>query len=318
MNFAEDPVTPLSRNHHYVPKWVLRQWESKPGLLWVARFAYGKWRIKERSTRKSFSHEGLYDSFSAGRTVQRGDMVERVLSKIEDKVAPCWQHLRRQLDRSADRVTIDPEYLWWLRFHVWLQNTRTPHFLEPVRGDIRYGEREIARAVVRVEQLGGKVTEEERKAIEDGSMLRECLQNAAALSVVTQDVSSPAWKILMEKRGFVVGRVVNNSRFVISDNPVLRCNSIPGTGRTLHNPHVQLWSPISPRYALGLVDPSDLDPGSVVSLSSDTVREWNASMFEGSRMCAGKSFGDLSALVQRLESREQRDSGENNGTHHWT
>ena len=177
-------MSPLSKNHHYVPQWVLRQWESKLGLLWVARFAYGKWRIKERSVRKSFSQEGLYDSLSGIRTVQRDDLVERVLSKVEDKVAPCWQDLRRRLERRIDRVTIDSECQGWLRLHIWLQYTRTPQFLQDVRAQIHYGEPEISRAVARVEELGGHVTEEERKAIEDGSMLRECMQNAAAMSVI--------------------------------------------------------------------------------------------------------------------------------------
>ena len=68
----------------------------------VARFAYGKWRIEERSTSKSFSQEGLYYSLSGGRTAQWDDIVERELSKIEDKVARCWKHLRRQLDRGAE------------------------------------------------------------------------------------------------------------------------------------------------------------------------------------------------------------------------
>ena len=302
MKRVEDPVTPFSRNHHYVPQWILRHWESKPGLLWVARLAYGKWQIRERSIKRSFSQEGLYNSFSGGNTLQHGDKVERALSKIESRVASCWQHVRRQLDRGMARIPPESEYHWWLRFHIWLQYTRTPQFMENIRAQIQYGEPEILRAVARVEELGGHVTDEERKAIEDGSMLRECMQNAAAMSVITQDPSSPSWKILMEQRGFVVGRAVNNARFVISDNPVLRCNSVPGTGGTLRNPHVQLWSPISPRYALGLVDPSDQAPGSVVSLNSDIVREWNSSMFQESRICAGKSYGDLSALVQCSES----------------
>ena len=169
-----------------------------------------------------------------------------------------------------------------------------------------------------MEALGGPVpTDEERKAIEDGSLLRQCRQSAAAISVVTHDVTTPSWKILMEQRGFVVGRAVNAVRFVISDNPVLRCNSAPGTEGSLGNPHVQLWTPISPRYVLGLVDPSDLAPGAVVNLSSDIVREWNASMFQDSRMCAGKSIGDLSSLVQHFGSQEKRERGEKNGTHHW-
>ena len=188
-----------------------------------------------------------------------------------------------------------------LKRHMWLQLTRTPRFFERVRADIRYGRPEIDRAVGRVEAAGGRVTEADRRAIENGSMRKDCLQTAQATSVVIQDVRSPSWRILMEQRRLVVGRAVNNVRFVISDHPVLYCNSVPGTGTTLANRHLQVWTPLSPRYALGLVDPSDVLPGTVVPLSSDRVLEWNESLFRDSRVCAGSTSADLSFLVSRCE-----------------
>ena len=110
------------------------------------------------------------------------------------------------------------------------QLTRTPQFFERVRGQIGYGLPEIQRAVARVEAAGGRVTDADRQAIEDGSLLEECLQNAAAANVIVQDFNSPSWRILMEQRRLVVGRAVNNVRFVISDHPVLYCPSVPGSG----------------------------------------------------------------------------------------
>ena len=291
-----------ARNHHYVPQWLLRQWAGESGRLWVAKRVYGKWDIQERSIKRSFSQEGLYDFFPGSPDAQTTDTVERDLSRRESSVARCWRDLRRKLDRRVEYVAVDASSARWLRYHIWLQLTRTPQFLELVREQVRYGQPEIDRAVARVEALGGRVTDDERKAIADGSLLKECLQNAAATSVVAHDFNSPSWQILMEQRGLVVGRAVNNVRFVISDHPVLYCNSVPGTGSTLANPHLQLWSPLSPRYALGLVDLSDLRPGTVVSLDSDKVREWNQSLFQGSRVCAGKTRGDLSVLVPSSES----------------
>ena len=106
----------------------------------------------------------------------------------------------------------------------------------------------------------------------------------------------------MEQRRLVVGRAVNNVQFVISDQPVLYCNSVPGSGSTLANRHLQLWTPLSPRYALGLVDPSDLSLGTVVPLSSDRVQEWNESLFRGCRVCAGRTSSDLSFLVSSSQN----------------
>ena len=116
-----------------------------------------------------------------------------------------------------------------------------------------------------------------------------------------QDVRSRSWRILMEQRRLVVGRTVNNVRFVISDHPVLYCNSVPGTGSTLANPHLQVWTPLSPRYVLGLVDPSDVLPGTVVSVNSDRVRERNEWLFRDCNVCAGSTSADLSFLVSRCE-----------------
>ena len=56
-------VPGLARNHHYVPQWVLRQWSSEPRCLWVAKRVRGIWDIRQRSIKRSFSHDGLYDSY---------------------------------------------------------------------------------------------------------------------------------------------------------------------------------------------------------------------------------------------------------------
>ena len=295
-------VPSLARNHHYVPQWLLRQWRSESGRLWVAKRVRGQWDIRQRSIKRSFAHDGLYDVFPAAPDASPADFVERRLSSIESHVARSWQGLRRILDRRVDRVEVASVSGAWLKFHILLQLTRTPQFLERLRGQIRYGQPEIDRAVARVEALGGRVTDEERKAIADGSMLKECMQNALASNVIMQDVGSRSWRILMEQRRLVVGRAANNVRFVISDQPVLYCNSVPGSGSTLANRHLQLWTPVSPRYALGLVDPSDLSPGTVVSLSSDRVQEWNESLFRDCRVCAGRTSSDLSFLVSSSQS----------------
>ena len=308
---AESPIVQQSRgqnapararNHHYVPQWLLRQWKSGPGRLWVAKRVRGEWDIRQRSIKRSFSHDGLYDSFPASSDAQPSDIVERRLSSIEDHVARSWHGLRRTLERRVDSVDVDSACAAWLKIHIWLQLTRTPRFLERVRGQIEYGPQEINRVVARVEAAGARVTDEERRAIADGSLLEQCRQTAASINVIMQDVSSPSWRILMEERGLVVGRAVNNVRFVISDEPVLYCNAVPGSGSTLANRHLQLWTPLSPRYALGLVDPSDLSPGTVVSLSSERVQEWNASLFRDCRVCAGRTRSDLSFLVLSSES----------------
>ena len=294
-------VPGLARNHHYVPRWVLRQWSCKPGLLWVAKRVRGKWHIKARPISDSFRRDGLYDSYPPIPDPSPTDVVERHLSGIESRVAAVWHRLCRTLERRTVLLPAETEGL--LKRHMWLQLTRTPRFFERVRADIRYGRPEIDRAVARVEAAGGRVTEADRRAIEDGSMRKDCLQTAQARSVVIQDVRSPSWRILMEHRRLVVGRAVNNVRFVISDHPVLYCNSVPGTGSTLANPHLQVWTPLSPRYALGLVDPSGhLRPGAVVSVNSDRVLEWNESLFRDCSVCAGRISSDLSILVSRCEN----------------
>ena len=249
-----------------------------------------------------FSQEGLYHFLPAARDASPDDLVERRLSSMESIVARVWKSLRRTLDRGSPSVEVDPASEGWLKLHIWLQLTRTPQFFERVRGQIGYGLPEIQRAVARVEAAGGRVTDADRQAIEDGSLLEECLQNAAAANVIMQDFNSPSWRILMEQRRLVVGRAVNNVRFVISDHPVLYCPSVPGSGGTLAKPHLQLWTPLSPRYALGLVDPSDLRPGAVVSLNSDKVREWNESLVRDCRVFAGCTLSDLSFLVSSCEN----------------
>ena len=291
-------VPGLARNHHYVPQWVLRHWSSdRSRRLWVAKRVRGKWDIRQRSIKRSFSHDGLYDSYPPFPDSSPTDVVESRLSRIESRVAVVWRRLHRTFDRRTPLLSSDDEGL--LKLYIWLQNIRTPSSFERVRADISYGQPEIDRIVARVEEAGGRVTEAERRTIEDGSMLKDSLQSALATSVVRQDVRTLSWRILMEQRRLVVGRAVNNVRFVITDHPVLRCNSMPGTDMTLANPHVQFWTPLSPKYALGLVDPCDVRPGAVISVGSDRVLEWNESLFRDSRVCAGRTPADLSFLVER-------------------
>ena len=258
----------------------------------------GKWHIKAYPVSDSLRLDGLYFTYPPVPDPSPTDVVERRLSRIETRIHAAWHRLRRTLERRTVRLPPKTEGL--LKQHVWLQLTRTPQFFERIRAGIRYGRPEIDRAVARVEAAGGRIAEADRRAIEDGSMLENCMQNALASSVITQDVQSLSWRLLMEQRRLVVGRAVNNVRFVISDHPVMYCNSVPGTGSTLANPHLQVWTPISPRYALGLVHPSGtLRPGAVVSLGSDRVREWNEWLFRHCVVCAGRTLADLSFLVSR-------------------
>ena len=293
----------LARNHHFVPQWLLRQWRNESGRLWVAKRLRGQWDIRQRSVRRSFSQDGLYHFLPAAPDASPDDLVERRLSSIEGTVARVWKSLRRTLDRGAPSVVLDADSEGWLKLHIWLQLTRTPHFFQRVREQLDYGLPEIQSVVARVEAAGGHVTDAERQAIEDGSLLEECLQNARAANVIMQDFNSRSWRILMERRRLVVGRAVNNIRFVISDDPVMYCNSMPSMGSTLGNPHLEVWTPFSPRYALGLVNPSDVPPGAVVSLNSDKVREWNESQVRDCRLyVAGRTYSDLTSLVTSCEA----------------
>ena len=95
-----------ARNHHYVPQWLLRQWAGESGRLWVAKRVYGKWDIQERSIKRSFSQEGLYDFFPGSPDAQTTDTVERDLSRRESSVARCWRDLRRKLDRRVEYVAV--------------------------------------------------------------------------------------------------------------------------------------------------------------------------------------------------------------------
>ena len=291
----------VARNHHFVPQWVLREWEHKPSYLWVAKRSRGDWRVLRRPTRRSFSQRDLYILLLPDRNRSISDSVEKQLSGIEDQISRYWKQVKDSLEGRRPVLRMSSTFEEAFKDYMRLQLTRTTQFLSDLKVAPNMTTEDIIRCAHTLESHGTTISDEEWTAIRDGSMREHSLQNALAISVVNKDPKSRSRVILDQERILVFGEVQARECLVISDAPVLRCvvPSAHGSDMKLSNPGVQLWTPLSPRFAMGLVHPNDSTSARNIPLPPGKVREWNDALVGQSSMIASVCKRHLQELVSR-------------------
>ncbi len=290
--------------HHYVPKFLLKQFSQDRKLIDV-------FRIKPRRLHKNVGLAGqCYEHFYYGRD----NTMEDAFSKIESEAALT---IRAICEVRLNSITADQMSL--LRQFVIYQGSRTRAAAEESSRFMEATSKEIIRKKVEIEGLPDGIPENFLEMVEFK------FQNSQYLSLSAAAHSMPAVydlevKILVSKE---------NHEFILSDNPVIRCNQFAefhpyfskiemGT-RGLAQKGIQIFMPISPLVCLALYDPTTYQFGSpkkpFVIIGDNDLRLLNRLQAVGADTClyqspTGPGIKELSAYADFrddwLKSRKPR------------
>jgi Protein of unknown function (DUF4238) len=280
-----------SKNHHFVPQVLQRQFAAKPGHIWYSeRGEDGTFKSPQlKEIDKAFRISNFYTVLSGdvpSDVVEKefygridgylGKMLPKVLRGFEQGVIPTFSGI--PLD-SLRKVVVE-------------MAKRTPEFTEI------YDETAIGREVVEstLAALPNYPASEERRLLlaEMGnpSRLREIGRSLRVRSTIVRSA-------LIENalEDFAVRWAFSGSHhsFLLSSLMVYRIGN--GGSNGLSNPNMEMWMPISPKIALVLArDPKNLIPLKVLE-DSDHIRQVNEYASSSSRQIASHSKLLLESLT---------------------
>lgn len=237
---------PENKRHHYVPKFLLRQFSEDRARIDVCRI----------SDNRVFSNVSLKDQSYKNYYYGRSSELEKAFSSIEGEARLILEKiLLKGLDSLSDEENTK------LRFFVVLQSERTPGAAKQVQALTAEMGKTVIEAIARSNDIPQDFVNKVKLEMTEPQMA--AIQSAANAFPVTIDLSI---KLLVANEGA--------GYFMLSDNPVSKCNqfvehhpdlkNLPG-GTGYAQVGLQIFLPISPLHCLCLYDPGVYEYGSAGS-----------------------------------------------------
>ncbi len=275
-------------NHHIVPKSLLRAFCTEGQKL----FFHSKRRPDEgvglRDIGKKFLKRHFYSTRSLG---EYDDRIERDFFQVLDsKFASVVRPVILRIVKGSTLEISDEEDIF-IKFFIYFQKKRTPEFLNSALSQIDL-EDLVSESIARFEAQYGDIGESERERLKLSAMEGDILHSAKAEQSAT--VSEAVWPIISTMT-LCFGIAAPRTQFVIGTNPVVRYEN--SDRAFLGDGNVELWLPLSPSVAVGLVGPLSQRFGYVFELNPTKVRKMNEQVFQNSSEVGAQSERLLRSLV---------------------
>lgn len=273
MRFA---MSNTPKRHHYVPKFILRNFADNNGKLHC--FDKESDRIYEASPRDVFVKKHGYTQQSADGS--RSAPVETQLMELEGRASRVTRRIIASARSGCGLGLAAPERDTWLEVLA-SQAARLPK----VQASLQ--ETDFASVVDNVERVFGPLSPEVRAYVQEYTKDPQAIRRAT-LGAIIHAPEGP--NILMPiLRGKAIGAVVlkaHTEDFVIGNNPILYISS--PAGRTdLRAPGVTLLYPVS--WDVGVVWGLQTWERDLTFADSQDVRLFNDLSFGQSEIIAGRS-----------------------------
>lgn len=279
----------VSKNHHYVPKAILRKFcVSGETILRLDR-------AKKFSEPEPKNIDRVFQRFHLNNFElehgQRDDRLERFFAYEFDNFIPEW------IDTFARSIEIGHIYFESqqsrFRFIQFFYNhmKRSPDFVDPIVADVT---RDVFHDDIAQElesELDRELTSEEISRLNDPKWRKKVIANSRVQSFGKQGEN--VLNALAEMKIVVAKRDNQKKQFIVASNPVARFENY--VGQRLGEPGVELWTPFTPTIAVGFVARSF--GSEIISVNADQIRKLNNTLTKNSSAIAGNSNLLLSSLA---------------------
>lgn len=278
----------VSANHHYVPQGILRNFCFEgESIYYFSRHSKDR-DIERRNIKSIFKKRQLNSKLNADGTTS--DHLEKFFSKnFDDKIVDFVAHFQHV------RVSDSPAFVSMTQHRFFVQclynlMKRTPEFHEPPAISVEL-ERIIPAAIEDFLREVRPLTQEEIQTILSDEAKKRITQNARVDVLARQ---APEILNLLAKRKvcFAYPRSERKS-FIIASQPVVRLTN--NRDSNLHTGDVELWVPLTPKFAAGLL--TLRNHANVFELSDNAVRHFNMAIAQGSSAIASHSEVLLKSLI---------------------
>lgn len=225
------------KKQHYVPQFLLRRFASgsvKNPKIWVLDKTTKAVRL---ASVRDVAHENAFYEYSDSHEIDIN--AEPLMDKLDSIGARIIGAILKD-----GRLSLPSDDRVWLSYFVACQLARTP----TIRKDMEHFRAMVIKKFGRDVRMEGDTRPVGDYGPDDSKY--------SSLMLIRKDVPGFA-ELLREKAWFLVEAPSGHS-FIISDSPVTRYNMVPRPGRGnlgLKNAGIEVYIPLSPRYALHIVCP---------------------------------------------------------------
>jgi len=287
-----------SKNHHFVPKVLQKQFATESGGIWYSK------RSDDLPPEKNFFEAPVLrnigttfrirDYYTVGEGDGRSDIIEKKFyGDIDNYLGRVLPNILKMLENSKI-PTFSGDALDSLTKVVLEMSKRTPDFTKHT-DDIETG-REIANSMLTALKDRSESADYiyALKALENPNKLKEM-----GRSVRVRGTILPSQKIEAALKDFSVRWAVSETHhsYILSSTMVYRIGN--GGPNGISNPNMEFWMPVSPKVALVLVrDKNKKIPFKVVD-TPDHIRKVNEYAMKNSRNIASHSEQLLISLTNK-------------------
>lgn len=283
-------MKPQSGRHHTVPQAILRNFCYSGSKLFYFSKSRPKEGIASRDISKKFFRWHYYSvTTSVG---QRSDQFEReFLQKIDSQFAGFIQEILGILDSGRvprwDLSTGD-----FARQFIYYYQKRSPDFYESLEPEKTVNSvlEEAAADPLLADAPGRELFFEK---VANSSSFRDELAHFARVQAMAR--FSPTVVAKLENMSLSIAKAAPRSQFIVGSHPVVRLGA--GSNLELGDGVVELWTPISSQYCIGLFGKSRNEEHSIVELTQQKVRRLNNAIYRQSRQVGAASEKLLRSIV---------------------
>lgn len=281
-----------SANHHYVPKFILREFcFSASTVYYYSRNSkYGA--IEERNIGSIFKKRHLNAYRDSGG--KRNDDLETFFGKhCDDTMAKVLSHVKKCFrEKKVPSLNhIQKRDIFQFMFnHI----KRTPEFHDKIVGEDRLVD-QVLEIKDDFELINGPMSSEQQRWLK--SYVDDKVFVEQARNYVLRQQNIEILNTLAKKTIVFAGPESPQKQFVVSSNPVIRLYNKKNA--RLDSEFLELWTTFSPQIALGLVAPN-FHTNSVF-IDSKEVRKLNVGLIEQSHAFVSKCPSLAKSFVESKE-----------------
>lgn len=281
----------LSKNHHFVPKAILREFCFSGESIYRLDKGRVPMEAKSKNIDRVFQRFHLNNyHLSDG---QKDDRVERFFGKEFDNYLPNW--ISYFSNASVQKTEAFPDNASRMRFvyFFYYHTKRNPDFVDPIVEKVANGVFH-ADILAEVEERIGPISEESKEKLFDPKWREQVVSNSRVTNFSKQ--SEKIINTLSKMTVIIAQPRESYKQFIVASQPVVRFENFPK--QLLGTEGVELWTTLTPRLAVGFVAPNAAS--SFISLPNQDVHKMNVSLTQQSSTISGPTKSLLETLGKRI------------------
>lgn len=279
--------TPDPKNHHFIPKFLLREFADKDGRVYYVH----------RKSKLDYPVKKLVDDIFSGHRLNSltsndgtfDNSTEHELAEIDSLASEVLRYMKSTLELGkTPSLSFEQRHIWDV--FICILHKRSP-ILKRKIATKQFIDEQLEDSIDWLEKARGPIPSNIREKIASEDWRKNALKYASVKSTTKlgEDVIAA-----LAAKGLCFAKIVKSTKsFIIGDIPFLRMGD--GISSELSKPTTELWLPITPTIAVSPFGRRGNDV--TVELTDIAIRKINACIWQQSEGAASTSSQLLVSLM---------------------